>query len=129
MAIFKKSITPEIPHGLGTEATAAVDSTGLATITSAEVGVELTVNVFAKDQNGEHVAHLFGDSKHTLKIDGYAEALAVPGLGGEVTFAGRKSVITKSSISASNEDFVKASLSGEGYEGTGAGTYAAVTTP
>jgi len=124
MALTKKSATT-IPHGLGTtEVTAAITATGMATITSAEVGAELTVNVFAKDQTGEHVAHLFGDTKHTLKLDGHASALTVPSLGTEVTFAGRESVITKASITAANEDFVKASLSGEGYVSTGTGNYA-----
>lgn len=123
MALTKKSATT-IPHGIGSEAAAAITATGLATITGAEVGAELTVNVFAKDDSGEHVAHLFGDTKHTLKLDGHAGALEVPGLGTEVTFAGRESVITQASITAANEDFVKASLSGEGYVSTGTGNYA-----
>lgn len=125
MALTKKS-SATIPHGIGSEATAALTATGLATITNAEVSAELTVNTYAKDHTGEHVAHLFGDTKHTIKLDGHAAALAVPGLGEEVVFAGRESIITQSTITAANEDFVKASLSGEGYVGTGAvaGNYA-----
>jgi hypothetical protein len=123
MALTKKS-SATIPHGIGTEAAAAKTATGLATITSAEVGAELTVNVMAKDENADHVAHLFGDTKHTLKLDGHASALELPTLGAEVTYAGRESVITNATITAANEDFVKASVSGEGYVGTGAGNYA-----
>lgn len=123
MALTKKS-SVTIPHGLGSEVAAAKTATGLATITSAEVGAELTVNTMAKDETGEFVAHLVGDTKHSIKLDGHAAAAELPSLGAQITYAGRQAAVVSASISASNEDFVKASVSAEGFVGTGTGNYA-----
>ena len=119
-----RDLMVRVAYGARTSLFIAFFATGLATITNAEVGAELTVNTFAKDENADHVAHLFGDTKHTLKLDGHASALDLPTLGAEVTYAGRDSVVTSATITAANEDFVKASVSGEGYVGTGSGSYA-----
>jgi hypothetical protein len=123
MALTKKS-SATIPHGLGTEVAAAKTATGLATITSAEVSAELTVNTMAKDETGEFVAHLVGDTKNSIKLDGHTTAIDRPTLGAQVTFGGRQAAVISSTITASNEDFVKASVSAEGFVGTGSGNYA-----
>lgn len=124
MALKKKS-SVAIPHGIETalEVVEIKAMSGLATITGAEVNAELTVNVMAKDETGENVAHLFGDTKHTIKLDGHVDALALPALGAEVTYAGRSGAIVSSTINAVNEDFVKASVSAEGYVETGPDSY------
>jgi hypothetical protein len=123
MALTKKSATT-IPHGLGSEATAAKTATGLITITNAEVGAELTINVMIKDESADFVGHLVGDTKTSIKLDGHTTALNRPTLWAEVTFGGRKGAIVGTTITASNEDFVKASVSAEGYDATGSGPYA-----
>jgi hypothetical protein len=94
----------------------------MATITNIEVGGEFTVNTGAKDSQGDTVAHLIGSQKDTLKIDGYASAMAVPKLGDVVAHGGASGLVISSSITASNEDFVKASLSAEGGVGIAYGT-------
>jgi hypothetical protein len=97
--------------------TAGDTSAPMATITSAEVTGEFTVNTAAKDGAGTTVAHLVGSEKNAIKVDGYASAVAVPKLGGTITHGGVSGAVMSSSISASNEDFVKASLSAEGGSG------------
>ena len=97
--------------------TAGDTSAPMASITSVEIGGELTVNTTAKDGTGTTVAHLIGSEKNTLKVDGYASAVAVPKVGGTITHGGVSGAVISSSISASNEDFVKASLNAEGGAG------------
>lgn len=97
--------------------TAGDTSAPMAAITSVEIGSDFTVNAVAKNGAGHSVAHLVGAPKHSLKVDGYASAVAVPKLGESLTHGGVSGAVISSSISASNEDFVKASLSAEGGDG------------
>jgi hypothetical protein len=122
MALTKKS-SATIPHGLGSEVSAAKTATGLATITNADVSAELSVNTMAKDETGEFVAHLVGDTKHTIALKGHTSAAELPTLGAQLTFAGRQGAVISANISASNEDFIKASINAEGHVGTGTGSY------
>jgi len=98
-------------------ATVGDTSAPMAAITSVEIGSDFTVNATAKNGAGETVAHLVGAPKDTIKVDGYASAVAVPKLGESLTHGGVSGAVISSSISASNEDFVKASLSAEGGRG------------
>jgi len=92
-------------------------SAPMAIVTSVEIGSDFTINATAKNGAGDTVAHLVGAAKDTIKIDGYASAIAVPKVGGVLTHGGVSGAVISSSISASNEDFVKASLSAEGGSG------------
>ena len=98
-------------------ATAGDTSAPMAAITSTEMGSDFTVNATAKSGDGHTVAHLVGAPKDSIKVDGYASAVAVPKVGGVLTHGGVSGAVISSSISASNEDFVKASLSAEGGRG------------
>lgn len=98
-------------------ATAGDTSAPMIAVTSAEVGAEFTVNTTAKNGAGTTVAHLVGSEKNTLKVDGFASAFAVPKVGGTITHGGVSGAVISSSIVASNEDFVKASLNAEGGRG------------
>ncbi|MEY4489008.1 MAG: hypothetical protein RIQ79_1516 [Verrucomicrobiota bacterium] len=98
---------------------AAVTTTGdtsapLNAITAIDTTGELSVNTTARDSQAVTVAHLIGAVKNTLKIDGYASAMAVPKLGDCVSHGGVGGLCVSSNISASNEDFVKASLNVQG---------------
>lgn len=97
--------------------TAGDKSAPMATITAVEVSGELEVNATAKDGEGLTKGHLIGAPKHSIKVDGHASAVAVPKLGESITHAGVSGAVVASSIVASNEDFVKASLTAEGAPG------------
>jgi hypothetical protein len=115
-----------VATGQATAGSTTGDTTApMATVTGVELGGELTVNASAKDSQGATVAHLIGAQKNTLKIDGYASAFAVPKVGDVVGHGGASGLVISSNISASNEDFVKASLSAEGGAGIDYGTITA----
>ncbi len=102
-----------IPQTSGVETSVA----GIDSITSAELSSSLETNVTAKDEDGEVVAHLFGNKKFTMSAEGYADAATLPATGDTIKVAGNEGVITGASITASNEDFVRVRASGEGYAG------------
>jgi hypothetical protein len=90
---------------------------GITSLTSWEAGHENTTNQTAKDKDGAIVAHVFGNPKNTFRAEGYAAAATVPALDSALTLGGVSGYVMRTGITASNEDFVKCSIEGEGYPG------------
>ena len=98
--------------------TAGFSVSGIDSLTSVSAGQEYTVNVTAKDTNGEVAAHLYGSEKKNFSAEGYVTGSVAPvALGGAATVAGVSGVVMNSSVQASNEDFAKVTVSGEAYTG------------
>lgn len=119
MALTRKG---SLAFGIGTVGGGLTAPTGAAAsdisaITAAEASQEFQVNVAAKDATGEVVAHAYGDAKNSLRIEGFHSAATLPGVGDDLTVAGKTGVVTRANIQASNEDFVKLSAEAEGYPG------------
>lgn len=102
-----------IPTGTGAE----TEADGVTSVTSAELSSSLETNVTAKDETGEVVAHLFGNKKLAMSVEGYSDAAALPATGAVLKVAGQEGRIMSASITASNEDFVRVRAEGEGYAG------------
>ena len=101
--------------GLAAPTGAAVSD--ISAITSADVTKEYTVNASARNADGETVAHVYGDAKATLRVEGFHTAAAIPTLGAALTVAGETGTVQKATIGASNQDFVKLSIEGEKFNG------------
>jgi hypothetical protein len=119
MALTRKG---SLAFGIGTVTGGLTTPTGAAVsdisaIVSAEASQELQVNATAKDATGEVVAHAYGDAKNVLRIEGFHTAADVPGVGDDLTVAGKTGIVTRASLQASNEDFVRLSAEAEGYPG------------
>lgn len=107
---------------LGGPAISGTAAAGISAVQSAEVSDEFTVNVPAKDTGGETVAHAYGDTKHSLRVEGLHTAATLPALGDALTVGGKEGAVMRSSVQASNEDFVKLSIEAEGYNAIDYGT-------
>jgi hypothetical protein len=91
---------------------------GIDTIVSAELTANFDTNVTAKDEDGDVVAHAFGNKKSSGSIEGYATTDAtLPGVGGPMVVRGVSMKIMNVTITASNEDFLMVKVDGEGYDG------------
>lgn len=89
---------------------------GIDSVTAATAGREYTTNVTAKDTEGEVAAHLYGGERTSFTAEGYVLGAVEPvALGGLASVAGVQGVVTRSNITASNEDFAKVSVEGEAY--------------
>lgn len=114
MALTRKGT---LAFGIGATGLASPTVTGVDAIQSADASSEFTLNSSARDTAGETVAHVYGDAKHTLRVEGMAAVAAIPELGATITVATKSGKVMRSSITASNQDFVKLSLEGEKFEG------------
>jgi hypothetical protein len=114
MALTKKGT---LAFGIGAGGLAAPTVTGIDAVQSAEASDEYTVNASARDTGGETVAHTYGDAKSTLRAEGFGNAATIPALGAALTVAGKTGAVMRSSIQASNQDFVKLSVEGEKFAG------------
>ncbi len=114
MALTRKGT---LAFGIGALGLTAPTVTGITAVQSAEASDEFTVNASARDTGGETVAHVYGDAKASLRVEGLHSAADLPALGGALTVAGRAGVVTRSSVTASNEDFVKVAVEGEKFAG------------
>jgi hypothetical protein len=115
MALSKKGTA--LAFGIGAGGMTAPTVTGIDAVQSAEASSELTVNASARDAGGETVAHVYGDEKTTLRAEGFAAAATLPSMGTPLTVAGKSGVVMRSTITASNGDFVKISVEGEKFAG------------
>lgn len=116
MALTRKG---SLAFGIGTATggLTAPTATGISAVQSAEVSEEYTVNVDGKDTNGETVAHVYGNAKATMRVEGFNTAATLPTLGSPLSVGGKDGVVMRSNIQASNEDFVKLSVEGEKFAG------------
>lgn len=116
MALTRKGT---LAFGIGTAGggLTAPTVTGISAVQSAEVTKEFTVNVPGKDSGGETVAHVYGDAKSSLRVEGLHTAADIPTLGAALTVGGEAGVVMRASVQASNEDFVKLSVEGEKFAG------------
>ena len=116
MALTRKG---SLAFGIGTAGggMTAPTVTGIDAVQSAEVTDEYTVNVQGKDSNGETVAHVYGDAKATMRVEGLHTAATLPTIGAAITVGGKAGVVMRASVQASNEDFVRISVEGEKYAG------------
>jgi hypothetical protein len=116
MALTRKG---SLAFGIGsaTGGLTAPTVTGVDAVQSAEVTDEYTVNVQGKDANGETVAHVYGDAKATMRVEGLHTAASLPSLGSGLTVGGKAGVVMRATVQASNEDFVRISVEGEKYNG------------
>ena len=116
MALTRKG---SLAFGIGTAAGGLTPPTvtGIDAVQSAEVTDEYTVNVQGKDSNGETVAHVYGDAKATMRVEGLHTAATLPTIGAAITVGGKAGVVMRASVQASNEDFVRISVEGEKYAG------------
>lgn len=122
MALTRKGT---LAFGIGSIGLAAPTGTAAADISavqSAEVTDEYTVNVDAKNTGGETDTHVYGNAKHTARVEGFHTAATLPSLGSALTVGGKEVAVMRSNIQASNEDFVKLSVEGEGFNEIDYGT-------
>ena len=94
-----------------------VESPSKAKTIGKYLGSEYTVKASARNADGETVAHVYGDAKATLRVEGFHTAAAIPTLGAALTVAGETGTVQKATIGASNQDFVKLSIEGEKFNG------------
>ena len=122
MALTRKGT---LAFGIGSVGLAAPTGTaasGISAVQSAEITDEYTVNAQGKDSGGETTTHVYGDTKHTARVEGLHTAASLPSLGDALTVGGKEVVVTRASVQASNEDFVRLSIEGEGYNAIDYGT-------
>ena len=103
--------------GIGSAGLAAPTVTGISAVQNAEASSEATVNVSGRDAGGETIAHVYGDVKHSLHVDGFSTAATLPTVGAALTVAGVSGVVMRANIAAANEDFVKIAVDGEKFAG------------
>lgn len=100
---------------------AGVTVDGVDSLTSFEAGREYETEVTARDEDGDVVAHLFGNEKNTMQAEGYTNAATVPDLGTDTAGAGTMEMlgligkVMRVRCRGSNEDFVRVSAEGSGY--------------
>ena len=124
MALTRKGT---LAFGIGTAAggltaPSGTAAAGISAVQSAEVTDEYQVNATGKTSGGEVESHAYGDVKHTARVEGLHTAATLPALGDALTVGGKEVVVTRSSLQASNEDFVKVSIEGEGFNSIDYGT-------
>lgn len=112
MALTKKGT---LAFGFGAGGLTAPTVSTISAITSAEATSEASLNVPARNATGETVAHAYGDEKVSLRVEGYHTAATLPTVGAAMTVAGKGGFAQRVSINASNQDFVKLSVEGDGY--------------
>lgn len=113
MALSRKGTA--LAFGIGGLGLTAPTVTGISAVQSAEATDEFTVNTTARNAGGETVSQVVGDAKATLRVEGLHTAADLPALDSAITVAGRTGFVTRSTVTASNEDFVKISVEGEKY--------------
>lgn len=120
MALYRVNATGA-DYQFGIPAGTSVD--GVDSLTSFEATREYETNIAARDEDGEVVAQLFGNEKHTMQGEGYTNAASVPALGTDTPGAGTMSIlgltgkINRCTCRGSNEDFVRVQVQAEGYAG------------
>lgn len=117
MALTRKGT---LAFGIGTTtgglaAPSGAAASDISAVISAEATDEFQVNATAKGADGEVSAHAYGDTKHSLRMEGYHSTAAIPSLGDDLTIAGKSGAVMRATIQASNEDFVKLSVEAEGF--------------
>lgn len=102
-----------LKFGIGTAGLTAPTVTGISNVTSAEVTSENSLNTSARSSDGETVTHVFGDPKATMRVEGFGTAASLPALDSVIAVGGAEGTVQRSTVQASNEDFVKLSAEGE----------------
>jgi len=87
---------------------------GISQITSVSSGEEYGNISRAKKSDGELGAIFMSKGTYTSEVSGYSNAISAPALGGGITGVGGTQKIMSSKVEASNQDFVKVSVSGKG---------------
>ena len=113
MALTKRiSVGHDFTFGI---APGTAKPTGLTSITSVDASQEYSTNVTAMGEDGDVAAHLYGNAKNSITMEGYTTATDVPVLGSAVVYAGLHAATMGITLKSSNEDFVKISVKAEGY--------------
>lgn len=117
MALTRKGT---LAFGVGTAlggiaAPTGTAAAGISALQSVEISDENTVNADAKTTAGETSTHVYGNAKHTARLEGFHTAADLPALGADLTVGGKEVAVMRASVQASNEDFVKISIEGEGF--------------
>lgn len=108
----------DLEFGILTDATLGTVISGIVNFVSAEKTASLETNVTAKDEDGDVIAHAFGNQKFSLSAEGYATKTAtLPVVGDLMQVRGQKGKIMSVTITASNEDWLMVKVEGEGYAG------------
>jgi len=102
----------------GASGFSGITHTGLAQVTDVSLKKEFTINVEAVNSAGDTTGVLMAGEKNTASVSGYASVYDAPKIGEEMTVGvGGVPVVdvTKATIRATNQDFVKIQLEGEYY--------------
>lgn len=91
-----------------------VSVTGMTQITSVSDGQEYGNIARAKKSNGDLGAIFMSKGVHTSEISGYANAVTPVALGGTISGVEGGQKIMSSQLQASNQDFVKVTVTGKG---------------
>ena len=114
--VFKTGTT--LDFGISTDATAGTVIAGMGPFVSAEFSNAFETNVTAKDEDGDVVAHAFGNQKFSLSAEGYVPTSGtLPVVGGAMQVKGQKGKIMSVTVTASNGNWVMVKVTGEGYTG------------
>ena len=114
--VSKTGVT--LDFGISTDATAGTVIAGMGPFVSAELGNSLETSITAKDEDGDVVAHAYGNQKFSLSAEGYAPTSgSLPVVGAAMQVKGQKGKIMSVTITASNENWLMVKVTGEGYTG------------
>jgi hypothetical protein len=91
-----------------------VSVNGISVVTQVSEGSEYGNIARAKDSTGEIAAIYMSKGTYTSEVSGYANTFAAPGLGGSISGVAGDQKIMSSKLEASNQDFVKVSVTGKG---------------
>ena len=91
-----------------------VTVSGIDAVTSVSDGQEYGTIARAKKSDGELGAIFMAKGTYTSEVSGYSHAISAPGLGGSISGVGGSQKIMSSKLDASNQDFVKVSVTGKG---------------
>jgi len=91
-----------------------VTVTGIQAITSVSDGQEYGNIARAKKSDGELGAIFMSKGTYTSEVSGYSNVISAPALGGTIAGVDGTQRIMSSKLDASNQDFVKVSVTGKG---------------
>jgi hypothetical protein len=101
-----------------TGATGGTLCAGITNVVSAEKTEAFDTSITAKDEDGDVVAHAFGNKKFSLSIEGYINSTATLPIAGDLMeVKGQKGKVMSATITASNENWLMIKVTGEGYSG------------
>lgn len=96
----------------------SIQHDGLHQVTDVSIKKEFTINIEAVNSAGDTTGVLLGGEKNTVSVSGYADVYDAPAIGDSMTvgIGGVPSVdVTKATVRATNQDFVKIQIEGEHY--------------